>query len=898
MRTVCLFFAGASLPLFSGYALMAWIENRTAVFSRVERGILAYGLGTGMLTVYMLGLAILGYSFSLIHFFPYLFFFLLVCLCRLQRGRPVFFRKTLPEKQEKTESAPLSLPRKAALGVVLALLAFKLLFVLSHCLYVPTYFDDAFTHWNYRAKLIFYDRGLSLDPESDTFLGGTHKKNYPLYIQLFKAYIMLVLGGWSESAAKFLSALYAFLLLALVYINLGRARSRYIPLLSVYCIASVPLFLIHAASNYADLTISFFFTGSGIYLCRWFASGKGPHFIVSALMLGVANLTKNEGFALYTPSLLLTLVVFLVFSGGKSLDTLKKIGAYSGTFLVLDAAWIFLKWKFSLGLDESGKGLRLEFHPEAFRLLYEKLPFEGEYNLFWIGLLVVIIFGWKILRQPPLRYNFFLVGSALVLSLLPFILTHNFLFLLNEETIHRTLLIVIPFTLYSCGLVLDRLFQEGTGPMKRTGIFALAILGFIFFTPSAFAEVAGNTSLTVLYTGNTLEEIKPCGCSREADFGGLPRRGTVVKRIRKREKNVLLLDTGDSLKGENAQGRLKARLLAASLARLRYDAILPGEKDFKYGPDFFNGLNFQGWVASNFVYSRAAFRKIIIKDYPGGMRVGIMGVTDNALFSSHMGISAIPPRKFLRIRLSGLIRRNRVNFPILLAHVPGNLARKIFREFREIKIIIAGHTDDPDNEAPQAPVIDKDRGLFFADNRARRMGEIRVAIGGNRTLDHRWVPLDDTIPDDPRLRPLFAQYKQRVKRLFLKAGPEKKKIRDATPFISAGQCAPCHQAIVDAWKKTRHAGALRRLQSAEQSFDPECVPCHVAGYGHGGFISEEVTPDLGGVQCESCHGPGRGHRSSPGEEYGRATRDTCLKCHTRARDPRFSFEEAWEKIRH
>ncbi len=482
MKTTVLFFLGISLPLFSGYILISFIEKEKKTFSGIEKFILSYSLGTGMLTVYMLYLGILGFPYVRHNFIPYFivsFLFYLITFKKFRFSHKNFMIQaqhlrsscrdflgkflvvaTSFYSQEKTKKVPNSLGKKVMLAIIWSLLVFKLVFVVSHILYVPTYFDDAFAHWNYRAKIIFYEKSLNMDPESEIFLGGTHKIHYPLYIQLFKAYMMIAIGDWSEAIAKLISSLYAFFLLIMVYLNLKNLRLEFLRLLAIYLIASIPLFLIHAASNYADLTISFFFTSAGIYLCRWLESKNNAFLIVSACLLGIANFTKNEGIILYTPSFIITLLFFLVSQKKGLQEIIKQALVYISTTLIFCIGWLYINWKFGLGFDESGKSANLEFHPEAFSLLYDKLLFEGEYNLFWLGLCLLVIAGWKILKEPPLRYNFFLIGVVLFASLLPFVLTHNFQYLLNEMTIHRTMLIAIPFAIYSCGLLMDKLFSE------------------------------------------------------------------------------------------------------------------------------------------------------------------------------------------------------------------------------------------------------------------------------------------------------------------------------------------------------------------------------------------------------------------------------------------------------
>jgi len=74
-------------------------------------------------------------------------------------------------------------------------------------------------------------------------------------------------------------------------------------------------------------------------------------------------------------------------------------------------------------------------------------------------------------------------------------------------------------------------------------------------------------------------------------------------------------------------------------------------------------------------------------------------------------------------------------------------------------------------------------------------------------------------------------------------------------YAWAESCRTCHEAIYDAWAKTKHANALDRLSGAEQ--DQPCVGCHVTGAKARVLEGRKVLNR--GVQCEACHGAAAAH---------------------------------------
>ncbi len=144
-------------------------------------------------------------------------------------------------------------------------------------------------------------------------------------------------------------------------------------------------------------------------------------------------------------------------------------------------------------------------------------------------------------------------------------------------------------------------------------------------------------------------------------------------------------------------------------------------------------------------------------------------------------------------------------------------------------------------------------------------------------------------------------------------------------YVGTKNCRKCHIKEYKSWSETKMAQAFETLKpgvaserKTELGLDPgkdyttdqECVRCHVTGYGMtGGFTSIEETPDLAGVGCEMCHGPGGtytqdGYMTLQNKEYKKAdlmevglvnppTEQQCLVCHNEENpipDYTFDFE--------
>ena len=118
--------------------------------------------------------------------------------------------------------------------------------------------------------------------------------------------------------------------------------------------------------------------------------------------------------------------------------------------------------------------------------------------------------------------------------------------------------------------------------------------------------------------------------------------------------------------------------------------------------------------------------------------------------------------------------------------------------------------------------------------------------------------------------------------------------QESANYVGNEKCALCHADIFKSWQDTRHAKAIDSLKKSGQEGLAACVKCHVTGYEKdGGFLDYELTPEMAGVQCEACHGPGGKHISDPmGAKPARTPGENiCRECHTQGQDPGFNYEE-------
>jgi 5'-nucleotidase len=228
--------------------------------------------------------------------------------------------------------------------------------------------------------------------------------------------------------------------------------------------------------------------------------------------------------------------------------------------------------------------------------------------------------------------------------------------------------------------------------VKNTKLILLLIFGFLFLScGSGRAE-----EVTVVYSGQTHAALYPCSCPIRQD-GGILRRATLLKQLRKKYPRLLLLDGGNFTAG----GRMDEYTLNTRLDMLRsevnykalqimhYDAVGVGSDEFNFGREFFLKnvkKDNPAYLSANLDIDKVI--PYIIKD-TGGIKVAILGLTGLSARQKAEGLKVSAPS-----RIGELINRLKTvegaQVLIVLSNQGEKEDLKLISKTKGIDIIIIG----------------------------------------------------------------------------------------------------------------------------------------------------------------------------------------------------------------
>ena len=181
------------------------------------------------------------------------------------------------------------------------------------------------------------------------------------------------------------------------------------------------------------------------------------------------------------------------------------------------------------------------------------------------------------------------------------------------------------------------------GFLSSGAIFGAALLvrpnEFFSTTAPSLAEPllaprSGETLITFLHTNDTHSQIDPLPPNDRlyAGKGGVARRATLVKRIRRQNPNTLLIDAGDVCQGTPYFNFYRGEVEYKAMSAIGYDVGTLGNHEFDNGVDALAAaLKFANFdlVSANYDVKGTALeskvKRYVVRTV-GGVRVGLFGL--------------------------------------------------------------------------------------------------------------------------------------------------------------------------------------------------------------------------------------------------------------------------------
>jgi len=166
--------------------------------------------------------------------------------------------------------------------------------------------------------------------------------------------------------------------------------------------------------------------------------------------------------------------------------------------------------------------------------------------------------------------------------------------------------------------------------LTTSAAFGASIAGF---PRDLLKASAADTVITILHTNDTHSQIDPLPANDvNAGKGGVARRATLVKRIRKENPNTLLVDAGDVLQGTPYFNFYKGEVEYKAMSAIGYDVGTLGNHEFDNGVEALAAaLKFANFdvVSANYDLKGTVLeqrvKRYVVKTI-GGIKIGLFGL--------------------------------------------------------------------------------------------------------------------------------------------------------------------------------------------------------------------------------------------------------------------------------
>lgn len=395
---------------------------------------------------------------------------------------------------------------------------------------------------------------------------------------------------------------------------------------------------------------------------------------------------------------------------------------------------------------------------------------------------------------------------------------------------------------------------------------------------------------TIFISGNTFSQLKPCGCA-EGQLGGFSSRQVIFDEVP--TENRVLIDTGNFLADNTPQDMLKLNTIITSLMTLGYDVVNFSENDLLAASERFpiKELPFKAIDAGEELDS--VFRRNI----PAGEKtvaLTVASISSEALESGSVDEDAL--NEIFPTPTASKPDSMPVNILIL-----DDYSKSIADYLAESRIDIVMCGDH--SEAPEVIETGNTTGPMFISlgKLGKYVGrfDVKVLEKMGLGITYNKIAVDKKLQQSEELNGIYENYREMVRVEDVLGQVIKTPLPDRVEYAGSDSCKDCHEYQHEKWSEQKHAHAYQTLVDSGDSYDPECIECHVIGLKYeSGFKNANSPKGLMNVGCEICHGARSKHieNATDNTENVKLSEPIaaleCISCHTPEHSPGFQADEA------
>lgn len=307
-------------------------------------------------------------------------------------------------------------------------------------------------------------------------------------------------------------------------------------------------------------------------------------------------------------------------------------------------------------------------------------------------------------------------------------------------------------------------------------------VSLVALSAGAFADRP--ITVTILHTNDMHAHVEPT-LIRRVPYGGYARQATLIRQVRAKEKNVLLLNAGDTFQGTLFFNVYEGLADLAFMNAVKYDAMAIGNHEFDKGPGtlstFVDNATFPLLSANlnvemePLLKGKIAPSTVVIVD---GQKFGVVGCTTPDL----PNISSPGPNvrmKDLQISVQtavdGLTRQG-VNKIVVVSHCGFSEEKNLATKLRNVDVIVGGHSHTPlgtpelegwPKPGGAYPTLVKDAAgqeviVVQAWEWGKVLGNLKLNFDGKgkvtKIVEAKPIVVDASIPEDREVKNLVSAF--------------------------------------------------------------------------------------------------------------------------------------------